>query len=194
MRGRKPKPISQQITEGDRRRHGRLKLATKSNPQPACGLPACPHYLRGHARAAWNVWSAELQAMGLDSAADAQLLEAACVNFQTAVTAHLQIQKQGEVVEELIIARDSGKVIGHRVRKNPWVTVREHAHRLLLSFCSEFGVSPAARTRLNIERPRTDEDEIEKILSGPPVAREPIPEQIEWEAEQKRKRAKEKPQ
>src|SRR6516162_2814097 len=167
MRGRKPKPISLQIAEGDRRKRGRLKLATKSSPQPAHGLPACPHYLRGHARSAWNVWSAELQAMGLDSAADAQLLEAACVNFQTAVRAQLKIEKQGEVIDEPIISRDTGQIIGHRSKKNPWVAIRDHAQRLLLSFCSEFGLSPSARTRLNITAPSHSDADIEALLNGP---------------------------
>ena len=167
MRGRKPKPIGLQIVEGDRRKRGRLKLQNQANSQPARGLPACPYYLRGHARAAWNVWSAELQAMGLDSAADAQLLEAACVNFQTAVKAHLQIQRESEVITEPIIARDSGKILGYRSKKNPWVAIRQDAHRLLLSFCSEFGVSPAARTRLNITAPSQSDADIEALLNGP---------------------------
>jgi phage terminase small subunit len=112
MRGRKPKPIALQISEGDTRRRGRLKLSTKAMPQPAHGLPETPNYLHGRARSAWNIWRAELEAMDLDAAADAMMLEAACVNYETAVRAHLQIQKQGEVIEEPIIARDSGKVLG----------------------------------------------------------------------------------
>lgn len=167
MRGRKPKPISLRIAEGDRRKVGRMKLATKSTPQPERGLPSCPYYLHGRARAAWNVWRVELEAMQLDAAGDAMMLEAACVNFQTAVRAHLKIEEQGEVINEPITSRDTGQIIGYRSKKNPWVAVREHAHRLLLSFCSEFGVSPAARTRLNINPPDHSEQNIEALLRGP---------------------------
>jgi P27 family predicted phage terminase small subunit len=167
MRGRKPKPISLQIAEGDTRRRGRLKLSTKAIPQLAHGLPECPHYLRGRARSVWNIWRAELEAMDLDAAADAPMLEAACMNYETALKAHLRILQLGEVIEEPIIARDSGKVLGHRVRKNPWVTVREHAQRLLLSFCSEFGLSPSSRTRLNITAVSHSDADIEALLNGP---------------------------
>lgn len=167
MRGRKPKSIALQISEGDTRRRGRLKLATKAIPQPAHGLPDCPSHLRGRARAAWNLWRSELEAMDLDAAADAMMLEAACVNYETAVRAHQQIQRQGEVIEEPVIARDSGKVLGHRAKKNPWVGIREHAHRLLLAFCSEFGLAPSARTRLSVTAPRDTDQDIEAILNSP---------------------------
>jgi phage terminase small subunit len=60
-----------------------------------------------------------------------------------------------------------GQIIGYRSKKNPWVAVREHAHRLLLSFCSEFGISPAARTRKNVRATDSSEADIEALLSGP---------------------------
>jgi len=167
MRGRKPKPISLQISEGDTRRRGRLKLSTKAIPQPAHGLPDCPRYLRGKARGAWNLWRAELEAMDLDAAVDAMTLAAACMNYATCVKAHLKIEQQGEVIEEPIIARDSGKVLGSRIKKNPWVAIRADAHRLLLAFASEFGLAPAARTRLSVTAPRNTDQDIEALLNGP---------------------------
>jgi len=150
---------------------GRLKLAAaaQSVPEPsAAGLPDCPSYLHGQARAAWHLWKTELEVMGLDAACDAPTLASACMNFQTVVTAHLKIQKEGAVIREPIVSRDTGLVMGHRVKKNPWVSVREHAHRLLLGFCSEFGISPAARTRLNVNVPKASAAEtIDALLNGP---------------------------
>jgi P27 family predicted phage terminase small subunit len=103
--------------------------------------------------------------MELDATADAMLLEALCTNYETAVRAHLKIRTQGEVIEDPIVSRDTGKIIGYRARKNPWLPIREHAHRLLLSFCSEFGVSPAARTRLNVTAPVHDDADVQAVLS-----------------------------
>jgi P27 family predicted phage terminase small subunit len=174
MRGRKPKPIAVQIAEGDRRKRGRLKLAEQlaSIPKTARGLPDCPRHLRGRARSAWNLLRNELETMELDATADAMLLEAACVNYATAVRAHLKIEKQGEVINDPIVSRDNGKIIGYRAKKNPWLPIREHAHRLLLNFCSEFGVSPAARTRLNVTTPAHDDADVERVLYGPTLTDE----------------------
>jgi len=154
---KKPKPLALQIAEGDRSKRGRLKLASKSIPQPMRGLPACPPHLRGRARAAWNLLRNELEAMDLDATADAMLLEALCVNYQTHVKASLKIAQQGEVIKDAILSRDTGQIIGHRSKKNPWLAIREHAHRLLLSFFSEFAISPAARSRLNVPAPAHDD-------------------------------------
>jgi P27 family predicted phage terminase small subunit len=175
MRGRKRKPIERQIADGDTRKRGRLKLAEQlaSIPKTARGLPDCPRHLRGRARAAWNLLRSELEAMELDATADAMLLEALCTNYETAVRAHLKIAQQGEVLEESIVARDSGKVLGHRFRKNPWVTVRADAHRLMLAFASEFGVSPASRSRLNVTTPAHEtEADVEAVLYGPTLTDE----------------------
>lgn len=170
MRGRKPLPVERQIAEGDRSKRGRLKLAEQlaSIPKTARGLPDCPRHLRGRARSAWNLLRTELEAMQLDATADAMLLEAACVNYATAVRAHLKIEKQGEVIQDPIVSRDTGNVVAYRAKKNPWLPIREHAHRLLLSFCSEFGVNPAARTRLNVSAPAHETDaDVERVLHGP---------------------------
>jgi len=159
-----------QIAEGDTRKRGRLKLAERlaSIPTPPHGLPDCPTHLHGRARSAWNLLRRELEMMELDATADAMLLEAACVNYETSVRAHLKIQRQGEVIEEPICSRDTGQIIGHRTKKTPWVAIGEHAHRLLLSFCSEFGISPAARTRLSVVKPSGSSDvDVEAVLCGP---------------------------
>lgn len=170
MRGRKRKPLALQVAEGDTRNIGRHKLAERiaSVPTSERGLPDCPRHLTGRARSAWNLLRAELEAMELDARADALALEAACVNYATSVRAHLAIEKHGEVIQDPIVSRDTGKIIGHRTRKNPWLTVREHAQRLLLSFCSEFGISPVARTRLSVKaRDRYSKEEIDAVLCGP---------------------------
>jgi hypothetical protein len=73
MKGRKPKPIDQQIAEGDPRRHGinKLKERLAAEPKATRGLPQCPRHLRGRSRAAWSFWSAELEAMNIDRRPDA---------------------------------------------------------------------------------------------------------------------------
>src|SRR5574337_2001247 len=91
MRGRKPKPITQHIAEGDPSKLGVNKLDERLAKQPkaARGLPICPRHLSGRARAAWNFWKAELEGMKLDCRPDAMMLEGACVNYARAVQADI---------------------------------------------------------------------------------------------------------
>ena len=173
MQGRKRKPLERQIAEGDPRQRGKHALEAKLArvPRPTRGLLECPRHLKGRARKAWLFWATELEDMQLDARCDALMLEAACMNYQTAVKAHLKIEKQGEVIEDPIVSRDTGQVLAYRLKKNPWIAVRGDAQRLLLAFASEFGVSPAARTRLNVSAPAHESDEdVQATLYGPTLS------------------------
>ena len=167
MRGRKPKPITQQIAEGDPRKRGQRKLRQQlaAQPKPARGLPQCPEHLSGVARDVWNLWREELEAMKQDHRPDAMMLEGACVNYATAVKAHEIIEGMGEVIQEPIIARESGEIVGTRMKKNPWVEVRNRAWMLTGKFCSEFGLSPVSRTRLPVEK-LSDGKETDDLLTA----------------------------
>src|SRR5947207_155075 len=107
MRGRKPKPIAQQIAEGDPRKKGKRKLQEMLNagPKAARGLPDCPRHLKGRARTAWNFLSEELQAMKLDHRPDAMALEGACTAYALAVEADLVIAREGFTIGDPILFR-----------------------------------------------------------------------------------------
>jgi hypothetical protein len=64
-------------------------------------------------------WQSELEAMQLDCAPDAAQLEAACVNYASAVKAHIKLEREGEVIREAIVAQDKTKILGYRTKKNP---------------------------------------------------------------------------
>lgn len=165
MRGRKPKPTQRQIAEGDPRKRGVNKLDQKlaAEPKAARGLPACPRHLRGRARAAWNLWKEELEGMGQDFRPDAMMLEGACVNYARAVQADL-ILSHGCQVEEPILDRNSGKIIGQKVKNHPVVAVSNACWRNVRAFCSEFGLSPVSRTRLAIEKTDSSDLELMELL------------------------------
>lgn len=169
MRGRKPKTTSQQIAEGDPRKHGVHKLADRieAEPEPARGLPPCPPHLKGVAQKAWEFWSAELRAMNLDSRPDAMMLEGACVSYETFVKMHQKITEQGELVAKKERNPTTGQMEVVDVRPHPGLAIRDRALALLRSFCSEFGLSPVSRARLSAEHLEADEEELWAILSLP---------------------------
>ena len=166
--GRNPKPTALQLAQGDPRKIGRHKLEEKLKAEPKAtrGLPECPKHLTGLARIAWRLWKQELEVMNLDRAPDAAMLEGCCQNYAQAVLADAMLEKQGIVIEEFAID-DNGEKVLLRVKMHPAVSVSRKAWGLVRSFCSEFGLSPASRTRLAIEKPDTGEADLMEILSRP---------------------------
>jgi P27 family predicted phage terminase small subunit len=170
---RKPKSLRIQIAEGDPRKHGVRKLQelAQREPQPERGLPSCPDHLQGIARDAWHFWSEQLAEMKIDNRPDAMMLEGACVNYARAVRADALVNAAGETIEEPILNKE-GVVVGTKVKKNPAVEVANAAWRHVRGFCSDFGFSPAARTRISLEKPDTSEQDFLKLLSEPRLPRE----------------------
>lgn len=172
LRGRKPKPVAQQIAEGDPRKRGVHKLDQKLADEPKAqrGLPDCPRHLKGRARAAWGFWRAELEAMNLDCRPDAMMLEGACLNYSRAVQADLLVAAAGLLLEEPITDSE-GDVVGTKYKANPAISISSNAWRNVRAFCSEFGLSPVSRTRLTIEKKDDAENELLDLLSKPRAQR-----------------------
>ena len=177
MRGRKPKPLSRQIAEGDTRRKGKGKLKEQlaSEANPTRGLPTCPRHLTGRARAAWNFWREELHDMKLDCRPDAMMLEGACVGYARAVQADLIVAKDGPVCLHETVDPLTMEPL-QKLKTHPAVNISRAAWAQVRSFCSEFGLSPVSRTRLAIDKTEKDQQDLMSVLSGP---REPRKERVQ---------------
>src|ERR1044072_5269914 len=100
MRGRKPKPLAQQIAEGDPRKRGvhRLQEALERMPQAERGLPPCPAHLKGLGRTAWDVFKANLESMNQAFRPDAIMLEGLCIAYAFAREAEALLARDGLIV------------------------------------------------------------------------------------------------
>jgi len=176
MRGRKPKPTAAQISAGDPRKIGKEKLKQRllAEPMSASGLPPCPRHLRGRARAAWGFWAKQLAVMGLDRRPDAMMLEGACVGYSRAVEADLILQRDGLVVEESTIDKESGERIVLKYRNHPACLISRAAWNQVRAFASEFGLSPVSRTRLAVEKPDAAAADLATLLSAPRAPRNAV--------------------
>lgn len=174
MRGRKPKPTALQIAEGDPRRRGVNKIAQQlaSEPKATRGLPRCPSHLKGVARRLWKFWAEELEAMALDHRPDGPMLELACVAYQTYVECHEAIAKSALLVSRKKINPVSGQYEVVGVMPHPALSMRNAAMMQMRSFCSEFGLSPASRTRVAMGKSEDGGSDLMAILTAP---REPKP-------------------
>lgn len=169
MRGRKPKPIGQQIAEGDPRKHGIGKLKEKlaSQPKAQRGFPPPPVHLSELARKTWAFLSEQIEIMNQDHQPDALMLEGVCVNYARAVKADAAVERDGITFEESTIDAESGERIVLSIKANPAAAISDKAWKLVRAFCSEFGLSPSSLTRLKIDKPDDGTADLAELLSRP---------------------------
>lgn len=171
--GRPRKPTALQIAAGDPRQRGKGKLQQRLDAEPIAekGLPPCPEYLAGLARERYLAWSEDLKSMRLDAKPDGQMLEGACVAYQLSVEAYQRAQKDG-ILLELPIFDKEGSEIGSKLIPHPALMIASTHWKVMRAFCSEFGLSPVARTRLAIERQDDSDRNLHDVLSGPELTTE----------------------
>jgi P27 family predicted phage terminase small subunit len=134
-----------------------------AEPRPAQGEPPMPEGLSDAARAEWQRIVPELTTLGLLTVIDGSALAAYCENYATWFEATLKIEEYGVITEVPIMKKikvigDDGKTVyleeptGYlALKKNPAVTVRNEAMKLMKSFLVEFGMTPASRSKLHVE-------------------------------------------
>lgn len=145
MRGRPPKPTTLKVMEGN---PGKRPLP-KDEPQPKSGLPKAPRTLGKVGRDAWRRIGAELVAMGVMTEADRFALEALCLAWQRWREAEAMIDEFGALVRH--------PKTGLPVR-NPALEVAGTERATVLRLLSEFGLTPAARTRVKTAKPKAKDD------------------------------------
>ena len=77
MRGRKPKPTSLRVIEGN---PGKRPLNTRE-PKPVRGAPTCPAHLSPTAKAEWKRLIGQLVELGMISLLDRAALAAYCQTY-----------------------------------------------------------------------------------------------------------------
>ena len=140
-RGRPPKPTALKVLEGN---PGRRKL-NKKEPIPDPAIPPMPVNLSQEAKEEWGRITPLLYNVGLLTEIDRTALEMYCQCYGRYIQAEQKISEQG-----LIEHTPSGYPI-----PNPYIGISNKAMQMMRGFLSEFGMSPATRTRVQ----RTDETE-----------------------------------
>jgi P27 family predicted phage terminase small subunit len=156
MRGRRPKPTVLKILAGN---PGKRKVSG-DEPRPekaAKGARRCPAWMPPQGKRLWKSLVPELEKLNLLSKIDDATLEGACANYARALQAEALVKKQG-----LVIVTDKGFTIQH-----PAVSIAKNAWASWLRFATEFGLTPSARSRINIKPSAPSErDADEDFLFG----------------------------
>jgi P27 family predicted phage terminase small subunit len=159
MKGRKPLPKSLRILGGNAG-----KRPIKFDEPQFTGVPKCPTWLDQTAKKEFKRICKELEAVGMLTACDQGALAAYCVTYSRWVEAERQVSLHGITISEPITNKAS-EVIGQKVRRNPANIVASDCLRTLARYGSEFGFSPASRSRLSVT-PNEQVDPLEDFLNG----------------------------
>lgn len=151
-RGPAPEPTALKIIKGIRDRR-----QNKSEPKPKRGRPQCPRWLGGRARTVWRQVVAILSDMGVLTKADGIALARYC-------DALVRWRDAADEVDQAGITYEAGDL----VKPNPALRAYLDLNSMLTRLEQEFGLTPSARTRIQIDASAAiDEfDEFLKVKHG----------------------------
>lgn len=143
-RGPPPKPTKLKIAAGN---PGKRPL-NKQEPRPDGVAPRMPAWLSKKAKAEWRRIVPELSVLGLLTRIDLAALAAYCQSYAELEEATRTLDKEGRVCVWPILDKQGAK-IGEKLKSHPAVQQQRDAARLVKQFISEFGLTPASRTRVH---------------------------------------------
>lgn len=152
---RGPAPLPRAVKE-NRGNPGKRPLNNRE-PKPVEGAPSCPSFMSKEARAHWRRIVPLLRDMGVLAKCDIGVLAAYCESFAEFKQASIELQEGGK----LTFTTDKGNVIPH-----PLVGIKNTAARNMHRFAQDFGLTPAARTRIEIMAAPPEVDEFDEFLGG----------------------------
>lgn len=136
--GRPPKPTHLKIVAGN---PGRRPL-NDEEPRPVVEIPKRPPELSKDAAAEWKRISKELHELGMLTKIDRAALAAYCQAWARWIEAQKALQQFGTVVRS-----PSGYPM-----QSPYLAIANEAFRQMLALLTEFGMTPAARSRIRVSR------------------------------------------
>ena len=154
-RGRKPKPTALKVLEGN---PGKRPLNGRE-PVPPRATLKCPAWLLPEAKREWKRLAPALEAMGVLTMADLTAFEGYCQAYARWKEAEAFITQHGSIFQT-----PSGYV-----QQVPQVSIAQQNLKIMQSFCSEFGLTPATRARIIAGAGSEDgasEDPMERLLKG----------------------------
>lgn len=164
MAGRRPKPAAIHQLNGNPRHFSQAELNGSANPQPNCDEPEMPKGMSKAARREWRNIVPLLKQLRVLSNIDGKALAAYCESYALWETARNEYLSTGITFREMFEDKD-GVMRPGNIKKNPAVAIANDALKAMKTFLIEFGLTPASRTRLKIERPKT-EDDLSAVLNG----------------------------
>jgi P27 family predicted phage terminase small subunit len=139
MSGPPKKPTALKLIAGN---PGGKKLPV-NEPKPKIEVPSQPRHLNAEARAEWDRLAPVLMRLKLLTRLDRAAFASYCVAWGRHVEAEEQLAK----ASALAFTGNGYPII------NPWFIISKQSVEQMSKFLSEFGLTPAARTRIGTPAP-----------------------------------------
>ena len=150
-KGRKPKPTALKMLEGN---PGKRPLNDKE-PQPEKKAPRCPSWLEPEAKKEWKRMSKTLETIGVLTQVDMTAFAGYCQAYARWKEAEEFLSKHGTIF----------KTPSGYIQQVPQVSIAQTYLKVMKDFCSEFGLTPAARTRIQVNTVSIEADDpMEELL------------------------------
>ena len=157
MAGRPPKPIDVVVLDGKKhltKAEIEARRALENKYKPNMDKVVCPDWLDAEAKKHWALLSAELQTLNLLTNVDVGALAICCDALSKFVKANQEIEKHGMLVTY------TNKGGNKNIVPNPYVALSNKYSDVYKRYCTEFGLTPAARLKLaapkEIAKPLTE--------------------------------------
>ena len=155
QRGRKPKPTALKVLEGN---PGGRPL-NPNEPKPAKKAPRCPAWLEDEAKKEWKRMGKTLEQMGLLTEMDMAAFAGYCQAYARWKEAEEFITQHGTMV----------RTPNGYLQQVPQVSIAQTYMKQMGKFATEFGLTPASRSRLIADAGQAGPgDEMEELLGGDP--------------------------
>lgn len=165
--GRKVVPLPLQQLRGDPRNRGAGALASMLDEtvRPPVAIPSCPNHFSPEAKAEWLRITKHLKRLGLVTQIDRAALAGYCSAWGDYVWAEKRIAELngGDATGEKGRVWDTPS--GYKQISVP-LQIRNRALEMMAKFLAEFGMSPAARSRVTASDPQIALPGMEKPQEG----------------------------
>ena len=145
-----PKPTALKLVQGNPGK----RAINKQEPDPAYLTDLTPPaWLDAAAAEVWNETAPKLRAARVLTEVDVQLLAMGCVSIAQYRQA---IRRAGDnLVKSKTVMNQDGDPVETGEQVNPWFIVQSLSFKQAMAVFREFGMSPAARTRIAVQ-PQSD--------------------------------------
>ncbi|MGC3891273.1 phage terminase small subunit P27 family [Pseudomonas urmiensis] len=148
MAGRRPTPTELKLVRGNPGK----RAINKKEPQPARRIPSAPAHLTNEAQVAWGRLTVLLDRMGVLTEADGFALERLCDCYAEILALREMVDFQGRTYET---TSTQGELV---LKANPAVAMLADVDRRFKSYLVEFGLTPAARSKIQVKENDAKED------------------------------------
>ena len=140
---------------------GTLRESRASEPQPPADGVAMPSHLGEVAATRWRELLPMLQSVRVMTRADVEALARYCDTYEWWLATRAKLRKEGDTYP---ILNDGGEV--KYIAQRPEVAIAHKLAQQLRQLEQDFGLNPAARASLHVEKPETTSDEEDRLMFG----------------------------